>query len=98
MHPSPNISRSRPTVIRCKAKHELTKRGLQEEFQVVKEKFFCPTGSTAIVISDLRQQRQWMTQKDIIFRVKSKFFLKRSFGNLVREIFPSPNSVPSLRP
>src|SRR6218665_2992057 len=26
MYPSPNISRSRPTVIRCKAKHELTKK------------------------------------------------------------------------
>jgi len=34
------------------------------------------------------------------FSVKSKFFpLKRTFGNLIREIFSvPPNSVPSLRP
>jgi len=60
MHPSPNNSRS--TAIVCQAKYELTEKGLQEEFRVLKQRFLIEKikkkGSADYGIPDFRQQRQ----------------------------------------
>src|SRR6218665_2605376 len=97
MHPSPNISRS--NVIGCVVKYELNKKNRCHEgmfcfqIEVFRHKrviIICLHKMVFIVKTDKRQKIRSMTEEKVIRNfsyVKMDIFHKRSFENLVREIF-----------
>jgi len=96
-----NILRSRPTVIRCEAKYELTKNGLKKKLFVVKSRFLVKKRVMCCIMLYIRVRNknrkiESMTKKrghQKFWALEWTFFLEKVIQKFVLRIFVRPSKL-----